>query len=125
MVSDSSTLAAAAGLSRRRKRTSGRAPGSFTQSRAKKSDRVCGGGWEEGGRGRAGWGGGDADYECATAARRGSVAKESGCGYEIDYQGRERDVRVGGEVIMRGGVARIRCSALESRGTIGAGFSAG
>lgn len=33
------------------------------------------------------------------------------------------DVRVGGDVIMRGGVARIRCSALESRGAIGVGFS--
>lgn len=58
------------GLSRRRKRISGRALGCFTQSSSKNSVRV-GGGWERAGRG-------EMDVEGATrmmratAARRGS-----------------------------------------------------
>lgn len=36
---------------------------------------------------------------------------------------RNRRIRVGGDVMIRGGVVRIRWSALESNGTMGAGFS--
>lgn len=65
----------AEGLSRRRNRISGRAPGSFTQARLKNSERV-GGGWESAGRG-GDVGDGTTRIMSATAARRGSVPPKS------------------------------------------------
>lgn len=109
--SDASVLGLDVGESRCRYRTSGRASGWFTQPSSKNSVNVGG---LSGFGGKGALGAGATRMISATAALRGSGNNDISFKAHLNIG----DLRVGGDVMILGGVVRMRWRALASRGTV-------